>query len=99
MPLSRILAPFLFPSAWRYPSVSFFSKYLVFDDSDLKGRVQFFRYFMICLFNLGLNYILLKILVEYFELYPVLAQIFTIVVVVIFSYLAQRHFFLPRAAA
>lgn len=70
----------------------FFSKYLVFNDSDLKGRVQFFRYFMICLFNLGLNYILLKILVEYFGLYPVLAQIFTIVVVVIFSYLAQRHF-------
>lgn len=70
----------------------FMSKYLVFNDSALRGRIQFFRYFMICLFNLGLNYILLKILVEYFHLYPVLAQVFTIIIVVIFSYLAQRHF-------
>jgi putative flippase GtrA len=31
-------------------------------------------------------------LVEYFRVYPVLAQIITSTVVILFSYLAQRHF-------
>lgn len=70
----------------------FLSKYVVFSDSTMKGRVQLFRYLMICLFNLAINYILLKIMVERFHIYPVLAQIITTAVVVIFSYLAQRHF-------
>lgn len=70
----------------------FMSKYVVFNDSRIKGKVQLFRYFMICLFNLLLNYILLKILVENFHIYPVIAQIITTCVVIMFSYLAQRHF-------
>lgn len=75
-----------------FPVGFFLSKYVVFSDSTMKGRVQIFRYLMICLFNLALNYILLKILVERFHIYPVLAQIITTAVVIIFSYLAQRHF-------
>jgi putative flippase GtrA len=47
---------------------------------------------MICLFNLALNYLLLKIFVEVFHIYPVLAQVFTIAIVVVFSYIAQRNF-------
>jgi putative flippase GtrA len=75
-----------------FPIGFFMSKYVVFNDSVIKGRVQLFRYLMICLFNLLLNYILLKILVEYFRIYPVIAQIMTTCVVIVFSYLAQRHF-------
>ncbi len=70
----------------------FMSKYVVFSDSNIKGRVQLVRYLMICLFNLLLNYLLLKIFVEQFNVYPVLAQIITTIVVVIFSYIAQRNF-------
>ncbi|HMR92919.1 MAG TPA: GtrA family protein [Chitinophagaceae bacterium] len=75
-----------------FPVGFFMSKYVVFTDSAMKGKVQLFRYFMICLFNLSLNYILLKIGVEYFQVYPVIVQICTTVIVVMFSYLAQRHF-------
>lgn len=75
-----------------FPIGFFMSKYVVFSDSKIKGSVQLFRYFMVCMFNLALNYILLKILVEYFLVYPVLAQICTTAVVIIFSYLMQRHF-------
>lgn len=67
-------------------------KFVVFSDSDIPVRKQFFRYFTVCLFNLALNYILLKILVEVFHIYPVLAQVFTVVVVVVTSYIAQRNF-------
>lgn len=67
-------------------------KYVVFVDSDIAAGKQFIRYFMVCLFNLALNYILLKIFVEYFHIYPVIAQTFTVLVVVVTSYIAQRNF-------
>jgi putative flippase GtrA len=47
---------------------------------------------MICLFNLALNYILLKILVEKAHVYAVFAQFLTTAIVILFSYLVQRHF-------
>lgn len=75
-----------------FPVGFFMSKYVVFSDSKMKGRIQLFRYFMICLFNLALNYILLKIFVEKFHIYPVLAQIITTCIVIVFSYIAQRNF-------
>ncbi|MBL0270597.1 MAG: GtrA family protein [Chitinophagaceae bacterium] len=75
-----------------FPVGFFMSKYVVFSDSNMKGRVQLFRYLMICLFNLALNYILLKVLVETLHIYPVLAQVLTICVVVLFSYIAQRNY-------
>lgn len=75
-----------------FPIGFFMSKYVVFSDSKMKGRIQLFRYFMICMFNLALNYILLKIFVEQFDIYPVFAQVLTTSIVIIFSYLAQRHF-------
>ena len=75
-----------------FPIGFFMSKYVVFNDSQMKGRIQLFRYFMICLFNLALNYILLKILVERGHIYPVFAQVLTTSIVILFSYLAQRHF-------
>jgi putative flippase GtrA len=44
------------------------------------------------MFNLALNFILLKILVERAHIYAVLAQFLTTSIVILFSYLAQRHF-------
>ena len=77
----------------------FLMKYVVFNDSFLKGRVQLFRYLMLWLFCLLLNYILLKVLVERLHIYPILAQIFTILVVVTFSYLSQKHYTFKSSAA
>ena len=77
---------------FTFPIGFFMSKYVVFSDSNLKGRIQLFRYFMICMFNLLLNYLFLKIFVEVFHIYPVMAQVMTIAIVVVFSYIAQRNF-------
>ena len=77
---------------FTFPIGFFLAKYVVFSDSRIKGWVQLFRYLMICLFNLALNYILLKILVEIFLIHPIIAQILTSSVVITVSYLAQRHF-------
>jgi putative flippase GtrA len=82
-----------------FPVGFFLSKYVVFSDSKIKGRIQLFRYFMICMFNLALNYILLKIFVEKLHIYPTIAQVLTIGIVILFSYLAQRHFSFKAGAA
>ncbi|GAB3027431.1 hypothetical protein GCM10027051_35370 [Niabella terrae] len=70
----------------------FLMKYVVFDDSKIRGHVQLFRYVLVCGFNLFLNYILLKGAVEILGIYPTFAQLGTTVVVIIVSYLIQRHF-------
>jgi putative flippase GtrA len=75
-----------------FPIGFFMSKYVVFNDSNMKGRIQLFRYFMVCMFNLALNYLLLKIFVERMQMDAILSQVITVVIVVIFSYLAQRNF-------
>lgn len=86
------IAALILSFVFTFPVGFFMSKYVVFSDSNMKGRIQLFRYLMICLFNLALNYILLKILVEKMHIYPVLAQVLTICIVVVFSYIAQRNY-------
>jgi putative flippase GtrA len=89
----------LFVSFWISFLVGFFlMKYVVFNDSNMRGHVQMFRYFMVNLFNLILNYVLLKITVELWHIYPVMAQIGTTLVVITLSYLAQRHFAFKKIA-
>lgn len=68
------------------------NKYLVFTASNLKGRVQLFRYGSIVATNLLLNYALLKLLVEAFSFYPTVAKICISVILAVFSYFSQKHF-------
>ena len=67
-------------------------KFVVFVDSNLKGRIQLFRYFLAYLVNLVLSYFLLKILVEYLHLNAMVAQLITTVIIITVSYLSQKHF-------
>ena len=67
-------------------------KFVVFVDSNLRSRIQLFRYFVAYLVNLFLSYFLLKIFVEYAKLDAVIAQLITTVIVIAISYLSQKHF-------
>ena len=69
-----------------------FNKYIVFTSSNLKGRIQLFRYFLSFLLNLCINYFLLKILVEHLKLDAILSQVITMVIVIGISYLSQHYF-------
>ena len=75
-----------------FPFGFFLMKYVVFSDSNLKGKIQLFRYFLVYLVNLCLNYVFLKLLVEVLNIYPIPSQILTIAVLILFSYIFQRHF-------
>ena len=75
-----------------FPFGFFLMKYVVFSDSNIPGRVQIFRYFLGYMINLGLNYVLLKVSVEVLNIYPTIAQLGTILILIILSYLFQRYF-------
>ncbi len=67
-------------------------KYVVFVDSNLKGRIQLFRYFLSFAANLVLNYFLLKFFVEAIGLHAMVGQVITTCIVVMVSYISQKKF-------
>lgn len=67
-------------------------KYVVFVDSNLKGRIQLFRYLVSYLVNLVLSYFLMKLFIEVLHLNAGVAQLVTTVVIITISYLSQKHF-------
>jgi putative flippase GtrA len=86
------VAAFLMSVCITFPVGFFLSKYVVWTGSGVKGRVQLFRYILVVLVNILLNYIFIKLLVEYLHFYPTVAKICTTAIVIIFSYLSQKHF-------
>ena len=68
------------------------NKYLVFTTSNLKGRVQLFRYGSVVVTNILLNYAFIKVLVEAFGFYPTISKIVTSMILAVFSYFSQKHF-------
>ena len=75
-----------------FPTGFLLSKYIVFNASQLKGRIQLFRYILIVAVNLALNYSIIKVLVEFMHFYPTIARFFATCIIVTFSYLSQKHF-------
>lgn len=68
------------------------NKYVVFTSSNLKGRIQLFRYFLSTVSSFCINYFLLNALVIYLHMYPVLAQVIVTAVVVTISFFMQQYF-------
>jgi len=90
--ISAHIAAFLVAFSISFPTGYLLNRYIVFPGSILRGRVQLFRYFILVLFCIFLNYIFLKLFVEYFHIYAPYAKVITTVIVVSFSYLTQKHF-------
>ncbi len=86
------IAAFLTSFVVTFPVGFLLSKYIVWTGSSIKGHVQLFRYFVIVMMNLLFNYFFIKLFVEYFHIFPTIAKLLTTVIVIIFSYLSQKHF-------
>ena len=82
-----------------FPTGFLLSKYIVFNSSQLKGKIQLLRYILIVGVNLALNYSIIKILVEFMHFYPTIARFFATSIVVAFSYLSQKHFTFKTSGA
>jgi putative flippase GtrA len=75
-----------------FPVGFLLSKYVVFTTSNLKGRIQLFRYALLVAMCILLNYVFLKFFVEWCHLFPTAAKIITTALVAVFSYVSQRNF-------
>jgi putative flippase GtrA len=67
-------------------------KYVTFTSSDLRGRVQLFRYLLVVLANLLLNYLGLKILVDLVGFFPTPSKMIVTIFTTMFSYFSQKKF-------
>lgn len=90
--ISAKIAAFLFAFAVSFPTGYYLNSRVVFPGSTLHGRVQLFRYFLLVLICIVLNYIFITLFVDRFGIYPTIAKALTTVIVISFSYLTQKHF-------
>ena len=86
------IAAFIISFLISFPTGFMLMRYVVFPGSVLHGRVQLFRYFVLVLICIILNYIFIRLFVEQFHIYPTIAKIITTAIVVSFSYFTQKNF-------
>lgn len=90
--ISPHIAAFIMSFCITFPLGFLLNKYITFTQSDLKGRVQLFRYGVTVLMCIILNYVFLKLFVELLGWYPTPSKIITTVIVAVYSYLSQKHY-------
>src|ERR1700743_2936374 len=90
--ISPYIASFIISFCISFPTGFFLMRNIVFTESTLQGRIQLFRYFVLVMICLLLNYIFIKLFVEQFHIYPTIAKILTTIIVVMFSYLTQKNY-------
>jgi putative flippase GtrA len=90
--ISPHIAAFIMVFPITFTSGFFLAKYVTFTSSELKGNIQLFRYLLTVAGSILLNYVFLKLFVEYCGWYATFSKIATTFLVIIYSYLAQRYF-------
>jgi len=86
------IAAFVVSFLISFPYGFFMNKYIVFTTSELRGRVQFFRYGLTVVSCIGLNYLFLKLFVEAFGWYATPSKALTTALVAVYSYFTQQYF-------
>jgi putative flippase GtrA len=90
--ISPHIGAFLMAFCITFPTGFFLAKYVTFSQSELKGRIQLFRYGLTVLMCILLNYVFLKLFVEYLGWYPTFSKVITTLIVVFYSYFSQKYF-------
>ncbi|MFW5823156.1 MAG: GtrA family protein [Tangfeifania sp.] len=90
--ISPHIAAFLIVFPITFTSGFILAKYVTFTASEIRGRVQLFRYGLTVAGAIFLNYVFLKFFVEFAGLYATTAKVITTVIVAAYSYLSQRYF-------
>lgn len=90
--ISPHIAAFLMVFPITFSTGFLLAKYVTFTASELQGKIQLFRYGVTVAGAVLLNYVFLKLFVEYAGLYATLSKAITTVIVVIYSYVLQRYF-------
>jgi len=92
------IAAFLLVFPVTFTTGFLLAKYITFNASELRGRIQLFRYGLTVFGSIMLNYIFLKLFVEYFGWYATFSKGVTTIIVVLYSYISQRYFSFKTAS-
>lgn len=68
------------------------NKYIIFTHSEVKSRVQLFRFLNLQLINMLLNYVLMKGFTDILNIYPTISRLIVGVGIAGFSYIYQHYF-------
>ncbi len=90
--ISPHIAAFLIVFPITFSTGFILAKYVTFTNSLFRGKKQLFRYGITVFGAILINYLLLKLFVEQFGIFPTPSKIITTVFVVLYSYLMQRYF-------
>ena len=89
--MTRYIAAYVISFLISFPIGFFLSKFVVFQESHLKGRIQLFRYAALQGFNIILNYSLLHFFAGWCGFWATPSQTITTAIIAVFSYFFQRH--------
>jgi len=90
--ISPHIAAFVFVFPITFSTGFVLAKYITFTQSEIRGRVQLFRYALSVGGSIILNYVLIKFFVEVAGLFATVSKILTTFVVVIYSFIIQKYF-------
>ena len=90
--ISSHIAAFIIVFPITFSSGFLLAKYITFTQSELRGKIQLFRYGITVVGSILLNYLLLKLFVEAFDFFPTISKILTTIIVVLYSYYVQKYF-------
>jgi putative flippase GtrA len=90
--ISPYIAAFLIVFPITFFTGFLLAKYVTFTNSEIRGRIQLFRYILSVSGSIILNYLFLKFFVEVVGFWPTLSKIITTCLVVVYSYYIQRFF-------
>ncbi len=86
------IAAFIMAFCISFPTGFLLNKYITFIQSELKSKVQLFRYGVIVVCSILFNFVLLELFVEYFGFYPTPSKMLTTGIIVVFSYFSQKYY-------
>lgn len=90
--VSPHIAAFIMAFIITFPTGFILAKYISFPGSFLRKRIQFLRYGLSVMGSVVLSYVFLKLFVEVFGWYPTLSKMLATLIVILFSYTAQKYF-------
>lgn len=82
----------LFSFAVSFPTGFFLNRLIVFTESELRGRVQLFRYTISVMTSLLMSLFFIKLFVDVCRLNETIAKILTDIAVTLYSYFIQHYF-------
>ncbi len=89
--MTRYIAAYVLSFCVSFPVGFFLSKFIVFQESHLRGRIQLFRYAVLQGLNIALNYTLLHFFAGFLGFWATPSQTLTSGIIAVFSYFFQRY--------